>query len=67
MANQLRRAVEQKKQFYIERLLEKGIFKQNGRQLYELTLSELQREYEGLVRRKKSTKKREDTGRRAPF
>jgi Fur-regulated basic protein A len=44
--NQLRRAVEHEKDLYKNRLLEMGYFKTpEGKQLYELTLSELEEIY----------------------
>lgn len=43
--NQLREGVEKKRQEYIRMLISAGIYKRADRQLYELTLSELQREY----------------------
>ncbi|HET7629649.1 MAG TPA: Fur-regulated basic protein FbpA [Bacillales bacterium] len=45
MSQQLRKAVERKKQTYIQRLLDAGIYKSGNCQLYELTLSELEKEY----------------------
>lgn len=55
MTNQLRQAVEDRKQFYIQKLLNAGIFKRANRQLYELTLSELEKEYRRLHDREKSS------------
>ncbi|HET7657724.1 MAG TPA: Fur-regulated basic protein FbpA [Bacillales bacterium] len=48
MANRLRQVVEDKKQFFIQELLNAGIYKRANRQLYELTLSELEKEYDRL-------------------
>jgi hypothetical protein len=48
MSNQLREAVTRKKQDYITKLLEAGIYKASDRQLYELTLSELEQEFQFL-------------------
>lgn len=42
MSKQLREAVEQKKQQYIEMLLEAGVYRVTDRHLYNLTLSELE-------------------------
>jgi len=42
MSKQLREAVEQKKQQYIEMLLEAGVYSVTDRHLYNLTLSELE-------------------------
>lgn len=49
MTNQLRQAIEDRKQFYIQELLNAGIFKRANRQLYQLTLSELEKEYRRLL------------------
>jgi Fur-regulated basic protein A len=44
--NQLRQAIEHEKDLYKNKLLEMGYFKTpEGKQLYELTLSELQEIY----------------------
>ncbi|MGC4375899.1 Fur-regulated basic protein FbpA [Fictibacillus sp. Mic-4] len=44
--NILRRAVEQRKEMIIRELISCGVFEHpDGRQLYELTLSELEDEY----------------------
>ncbi|MFC7392919.1 Fur-regulated basic protein FbpA [Scopulibacillus cellulosilyticus] len=50
MNNQLREAIEAKKQYYIEKLLDAGIYKVSNRQLYRLTLSELERIFQITAR-----------------
>lgn len=52
MANRLRRVVDDKKQYFIQQLLNAGIYKRANRQLYELTLNELEKEYDRLSLRK---------------
>lgn len=42
MSKYLREAVERKKQQYIEKLLEAGVYRVTDRHLYNLTLSELE-------------------------
>jgi hypothetical protein len=39
----LRQAIEKAKEYYIQKLLEVGIYKRSDRQLYQLTLTEMQR------------------------
>ncbi|WP_228485745.1 Fur-regulated basic protein FbpA [Thermaerobacillus caldiproteolyticus] len=47
----LRKAVERKRQRLIKKLIKAGVHKmQDGRQLYELTLTELQQEINDLER-----------------
>jgi hypothetical protein len=46
MANILRNAVQVKKQYLINKLIKSGIYKKNNKHLYELTLSDLEREYQ---------------------
>ncbi|SFE42127.1 Fur-regulated basic protein A [Bacillus sp. OV194] len=46
MPNRLRLAIEQRKNFLITCLIEWGIYKKEDKQLYELTLSELEAEYQ---------------------
>ncbi|MFB9761574.1 MULTISPECIES: Fur-regulated basic protein FbpA [Bacillaceae] len=46
MSNLLRKAVERQKRFYIERLLEAGIYKKSNVHLYEMTLSDLKQVYQ---------------------
>ncbi|WP_085524374.1 Fur-regulated basic protein FbpA [Tuberibacillus sp. Marseille-P3662] len=41
MTHDFRKAVESKKQYYIDRLLNAGIYKVRGLHLYRLTLGEL--------------------------
>ncbi len=45
MKNILRTAVQQRRQFLIEKLLKIGVFKKEDRHLYEWTLSDLEKEY----------------------
>lgn len=45
MGNILRYAVQMKKKDLINKLIKMGIFKKNNKHLYELTLSELEEEY----------------------
>ncbi len=52
MANFLREAVEKKKQMYIQKLLNAGVYKVSDRQLYDLTLSELETIYKARVERR---------------
>ncbi|MBX9966443.1 Fur-regulated basic protein FbpA [Priestia aryabhattai] len=44
MENSLRAAVRQRKQYLIEELLKKGIYKKENYHLFELTLSDLEKE-----------------------
>ncbi len=44
MVNLLRNAVQLKKQHLINRLIKSGIYKKNNKHLYELTLSDLEKE-----------------------
>ena len=46
MENLLRAAVRQRKQYLIEELLKKGIYKKENHHLFELTLSDLEKEYQ---------------------
>jgi hypothetical protein len=41
MSQQLRKAIEKAKEYYIQRLIETGIYKDSDPELYELTLSEM--------------------------
>jgi hypothetical protein len=45
MADQMRLALERAKQYYIEKLLDLGVFKQSDEQLYKLTLTDLESIY----------------------
>ena len=45
MKNLLRSAVQLKRQKLIKKLIKSGIYKKNNKHLYELTLSELEKEY----------------------
>jgi Fur-regulated basic protein A len=46
MENLLRAAVRQRKQYLIEELLKKGVYKKENHHLFELTLSDLEKEYQ---------------------
>ncbi|WP_010676883.1 Fur-regulated basic protein FbpA [Bacillus timonensis] len=46
MGTFLRYAVQVKKKDLINKLIKRGIYKKNDKHLYELTLSELEKEYE---------------------
>ncbi|EJQ43286.1 hypothetical protein IEE_03464 [Bacillus cereus BAG5X1-1] len=46
MSSQLRFAVENRKRHLIDELIGAGVFKIRERQLYELSLEELEKEYE---------------------
>jgi hypothetical protein len=50
MENLLRAAVWQRKQYLIEELLKKGIYKKENHHLFELTLSDLEKEYQARSR-----------------
>jgi Fur-regulated basic protein A len=52
MSKFLREAVEKKKQFYMKRLLEAGIYKESDLRLYQLTLSELKQIYQSYQSKK---------------
>lgn len=45
MTNILRTAVQQRRQFLIDKLLKIGVFKKEDKHLYEWTLSDLEKEY----------------------
>lgn len=45
MENILRNAVQQRRQYLIDKLLKIGVFKKEDRHLYEWTLSDLEEEY----------------------
>jgi len=52
MGTVLRNAVQLKRQTLINKLIKVGIYKKDNKQLYELTLTDLEKEYEfmnGLV------------------
>lgn len=61
MSALLRQAVEHKRQKLIEQLINADVYKKDGKQLFELTLSELENEYRSVQSRthfqKKSTGK----------
>lgn len=48
MKNILRTAVQQRRQFLIDKLLKIGVFKKEDRHLYEWTLSDLEKEYKHI-------------------
>jgi len=45
MSKIIRNPLEKRKQIYIQKLLDAGVYKVSGRQLYHLTLSELESTY----------------------
>ncbi len=45
MENLFRKAIEKKRNFLINKLISRGIYKKNGVHLFELTLSDLEEEY----------------------
>jgi hypothetical protein len=51
---QLREAVHRRKEKLIKKLLELGVYKKDELHLYELTLSEIETEYNNEINRKKS-------------
>lgn len=52
MSALLRQAVEYRRQELIDRLIGANVFKKNGKQLFELTLSELEKEYRSVKLKK---------------
>ncbi|WP_462411659.1 Fur-regulated basic protein FbpA [Neobacillus sp. Marseille-QA0830] len=50
MGNILRKAVEERRQKLIDQLIALNVYKKADRQLYELSLSELENEYRELKR-----------------
>ncbi|MDM5327174.1 Fur-regulated basic protein FbpA [Neobacillus sp. CF12] len=48
MKNILRTAVQQRRQYLIDKLLKIGVFKKEDRHLYEWTLSDLEKEYKHI-------------------
>jgi hypothetical protein len=50
--NQLREAVFRRKEKLIKKLIAQGVYKKNNKHLYELTLSEIESEYENEMRMK---------------
>ncbi|WHY03064.1 Fur-regulated basic protein FbpA [Neobacillus sp. DY30] len=46
MKNILRTAVQQRRQFLIDKLLKIGVFKKEDKHLYEWTLTDLEKEYQ---------------------
>ena len=53
MGNFIRKAIEKRKHFLINKLIGLGFFKKNDIQLFELTLTELEAEYQKLTLLKK--------------
>lgn len=49
MGKLLRRAVQLKRKKLINRLIKSGVYKKNNKHLYELTLSDLEKEYKYIV------------------
>lgn len=52
MENRLRRAVENKKNQIIIKLINMGIYKKEEQHLFELTLTDLEEEYARVIQRK---------------
>ncbi|EZP78920.1 hypothetical protein H839_03591 [Parageobacillus genomosp. 1] len=52
MSKLLREAIKKKKQFYMKRILEAGIYKKSDPRLYQLTLSELEQIYQSYQSQK---------------
>ncbi|WP_459501398.1 Fur-regulated basic protein FbpA [Bacillus sp. C1] len=50
MSSQLRFAVENRKRRLIDQLIKVGVFKVLDRQLYELSLEELEKEYKDITK-----------------
>lgn len=48
--NQLREAVFRRKEKLIKKLITRGVYKKGDKHLYELTLSEIESEYEDEMR-----------------
>lgn len=48
MKNTLRYAVQIKKEKLIHKMIQSGIYKKNNKHLYELTLSDLEKEYQDM-------------------
>ncbi|PFO09654.1 Fur-regulated basic protein FbpA [Bacillus sp. AFS076308] len=49
MENLLRKAVQTKRQFLINKLIQSGVYKKNNKHLYEWTLTELEQEYNASI------------------
>jgi len=47
--NLLRKAVQTKRQFLINKLIQSGVYKKNNKHLYEWTLTELEQEYNASI------------------
>lgn len=54
MKNYLRKAIETRKQFIIQKLLQTNIYKIRHKHLYELTLTELEEEYNKIHQRNRT-------------
>ncbi|MCM3653239.1 Fur-regulated basic protein FbpA [Metabacillus litoralis] len=50
--NQLREAIFRRKEKLIKKLITRGVYKKDDKHLYELTLSEIESEYENEMRMK---------------
>jgi hypothetical protein len=53
MDNLLRKAAEEKRNFLINKLISRGAYKKNDTHLFELTLSDLEEEYNKMRNNKK--------------
>ncbi|MCA0986719.1 Fur-regulated basic protein FbpA [Guptibacillus algicola] len=47
-ANQLRKAIEERKNYYISKLVEAGAYSTSDQHLYQCTLTDLEKEYKQL-------------------
>ncbi|PGL73125.1 Fur-regulated basic protein FbpA [Bacillus sp. AFS055030] len=56
MENMLRKAVETRKQYLINKLIKVGVYKKESSHLFVLTLTELEDEFNRVISMKKSKK-----------
>ncbi|GGE56534.1 hypothetical protein GCM10011391_39310 [Pullulanibacillus camelliae] len=56
MSKHLRASVEKQKQYYINLLIDTGVFKLKDQQLHEYTLTELETEYKRIAHMQKLEK-----------
>ncbi|WP_408008615.1 Fur-regulated basic protein FbpA [Pseudalkalibacillus sp. A8] len=57
MAGYIRKSLDRVKEYYISQLLNAGQYKTSDRQLYELTLNELEREFKMMQLREMQKRK----------
>ncbi|TYR80792.1 Fur-regulated basic protein FbpA [Priestia megaterium] len=50
MENQLRNAVRKRKQYLINELIKKGVYKKGNHHLFELTLTDLEKAYQSNLK-----------------